>query len=33
MTDRELWSVVIRAVLMVLKAIDKRFDCKIWKHD
>lgn len=33
MDDKALWSVVIRAALMVLRAIDARFGCGIFRHD
>jgi hypothetical protein len=33
MDDKAFWSVVIRAALMVLRAIDHRFGCGIWTHD
>jgi len=33
MSDSAFWSVVIRAALMVLRAIDARWQCGIWKHD
>lgn len=34
MTESAFWSVVIRAALMVLRAIDARWQCGIFaKHD
>lgn len=34
-TDRTrvLWATIIRACLMILRALDKYFDVGIWKHD
>lgn len=33
MEERAFWATFIRAALMVLRAIDARWQCGIFKHD